>query len=449
MGVNFKPTMSSISDMKPFRFWCQKVLPTVYDDSLSYYELLNKVVIYLNQTVDNVDLLNDNVTRLYNAYVLLEGYVNTYFDQEFPLLVEEKLDEMAEDGTLTALIKAYIDPYFENKSDEIDAKFTEQDAVIADAIAEQNENIANNTDVVNEVDARLDNFVNAHSGLNGETILFDSENDGPVFKDPDNLTYIELSDSIADYKYIKFIWRHRQDICVQEFEVIENASPAQNFNLRDTLSTASNWEMCQITLVDATQATGDDKLQITASTVFDNLSYANGNVDATMNTGVLKVIGIKDVADTEVLDIRVGANGVTYPNAGTAVRTQVENLQNQIKGGFNNFILENLNLTPLADGNRVSVTVAGDEVKYWFYEGDIASAILDTIRAGGLPLLYATGTADGITDYTEVKYSTGVVTAGTDDGQGGYYLTNNVRAIVMDNQQIIVAPDTANIAQGA
>lgn len=26
-----------------FRFWCQKVLPTVYDDSLSYYEVLCKL----------------------------------------------------------------------------------------------------------------------------------------------------------------------------------------------------------------------------------------------------------------------------------------------------------------------------------------------------------------------------------------------------------------------
>ena len=33
---------------KPFRFWCQHVLPQVYDDSLSYMELLNKVIVYIN-----------------------------------------------------------------------------------------------------------------------------------------------------------------------------------------------------------------------------------------------------------------------------------------------------------------------------------------------------------------------------------------------------------------
>lgn len=37
--------------IRAFRFWCQKVLPLVYDDSLSYYEVLCKVVDYLNKTI--------------------------------------------------------------------------------------------------------------------------------------------------------------------------------------------------------------------------------------------------------------------------------------------------------------------------------------------------------------------------------------------------------------
>ena len=40
--------------LRPFRFWCQKVLPLVYDDSLSYYELLCKVVAYLNNTREDL-----------------------------------------------------------------------------------------------------------------------------------------------------------------------------------------------------------------------------------------------------------------------------------------------------------------------------------------------------------------------------------------------------------
>jgi len=33
--ANFTPTLGNYTDLQPFRFWCQKVLPLVYDDSLS------------------------------------------------------------------------------------------------------------------------------------------------------------------------------------------------------------------------------------------------------------------------------------------------------------------------------------------------------------------------------------------------------------------------------
>ena len=36
-----------MNNLSNFRFWCQKVLPLVYDDSLSYYEVLCKIVKYI------------------------------------------------------------------------------------------------------------------------------------------------------------------------------------------------------------------------------------------------------------------------------------------------------------------------------------------------------------------------------------------------------------------
>ena len=83
---------------QPFRFWCQKILPLVYDDSLSYYELLNKVVDYLNKNVDNVNALGD-------AFNSLQKYVQDYFTNlDVQQEINAKLDEMVEDGTLDELI---------------------------------------------------------------------------------------------------------------------------------------------------------------------------------------------------------------------------------------------------------------------------------------------------------------------------------------------------------
>ena len=60
-------------------------LPLTYDDSLSYYELLNKVVTYLNNTIDPINV--GNVNR-----VTLDGLKNgkIYY---FAVATYSKLDD--------------------------------------------------------------------------------------------------------------------------------------------------------------------------------------------------------------------------------------------------------------------------------------------------------------------------------------------------------------------
>lgn len=109
MSANFTPDMGVFRDLRPFRFWCQKVLPLVYDDSLSYYELLAKVVDYLNQTMEDVETLHSDVTNLRTAYTQLQDYVNHYFDNlDVQEEINQKLDDMASSGALTSLLTPYI-----------------------------------------------------------------------------------------------------------------------------------------------------------------------------------------------------------------------------------------------------------------------------------------------------------------------------------------------------
>lgn len=42
--------------LKPFHFWCQKVLPLVFDDSLSYYEVLCKLTRKINELIQYIDM---------------------------------------------------------------------------------------------------------------------------------------------------------------------------------------------------------------------------------------------------------------------------------------------------------------------------------------------------------------------------------------------------------
>ena len=107
--ADFTPEMCNYRTLQPFRYWCQKVLPLVYDDSLSYYELLCKVVDYLNKTMEDVETLHDDVTNLHTAYEQLQNYVNVYFSSlDVQEEINNKLNEMASNGELTSLISPLL-----------------------------------------------------------------------------------------------------------------------------------------------------------------------------------------------------------------------------------------------------------------------------------------------------------------------------------------------------
>lgn len=96
--------MNEIKPLTPFRFWAQKVIPLVYDESLSYYELLCKVIDYLNKMGVDFNELLENFIELNENF----NNLKTWAENEFPEFVNDKLDEMAENGTLTALIAPYL-----------------------------------------------------------------------------------------------------------------------------------------------------------------------------------------------------------------------------------------------------------------------------------------------------------------------------------------------------
>lgn len=63
------------NDLMPFRFWCQKVLPLAYDDSLSYYEVLCKVVDYMNKVIENNMAIMEAIAELGGDVALETDYV--------------------------------------------------------------------------------------------------------------------------------------------------------------------------------------------------------------------------------------------------------------------------------------------------------------------------------------------------------------------------------------
>lgn len=69
-------------NMPYFRFWCYKVLPLVYDDSLSYYEILCKVVTYINKLIEQDKIFGDELSNLLKDLEKVKEWINN-FDTSF------------------------------------------------------------------------------------------------------------------------------------------------------------------------------------------------------------------------------------------------------------------------------------------------------------------------------------------------------------------------------
>ena len=78
----------------PFNFYCQHVLPLVYDESLSYYEVLCKIQSKLNEVIKTQNDLQD-------AFKSMLEWVNN----QLKIYAKEILNEMLDKGQLLVELK--------------------------------------------------------------------------------------------------------------------------------------------------------------------------------------------------------------------------------------------------------------------------------------------------------------------------------------------------------
>lgn len=122
--------LKPVGKLNPFAKFCCTIgnLPTSYMISLTYEEQLLWLCNYLEKTV--IPAVNTNaeaVQELQNLYVVLKNYVDNYFDNlDVQDEINNKLDEMAKDGTLQEIISKYLNTKallgFDNISDMINSE---------------------------------------------------------------------------------------------------------------------------------------------------------------------------------------------------------------------------------------------------------------------------------------------------------------------------------------
>lgn len=126
--INYTPEQNTYPVIPTFKGWVLQNFPFIEQDfdSLTNYGMMCKLTDYLNKVINNQNLVESDMSKLYEAYDKLQTYVNTYFDSlDVQNEINNKLDKMATNGELTNLIKKYLDPFINiqnNKIESIDNK---------------------------------------------------------------------------------------------------------------------------------------------------------------------------------------------------------------------------------------------------------------------------------------------------------------------------------------
>lgn len=154
--ANFDPILKKYDGIPYLRFWCQKVLPAVYDQSLSYYEVLCKLAAFLNKMLEELEKMQDNIDALHKAYKDLQDWVNaeiarfeTHMEQHFDDLTRELWNRFEEykNNTNTTL-QQWFNDYATNTTNNLNKKFN---------------------DFVNNANTRIDQMFNTYtSSTNNE-----------------------------------------------------------------------------------------------------------------------------------------------------------------------------------------------------------------------------------------------------------------------------------------
>lgn len=131
--ANFDPILKKYDGIPYLRFWCQKVLPAVYDQSLSYYEVLCKLAAFLNKMLEELEKMQDNIDALHKAYKDLQDWVNaeiarfeTHMEQHFDDLTKElwnKFEQYKNDTNTT--LQQWFNEYETNTTNNLNKKFNE------------------------------------------------------------------------------------------------------------------------------------------------------------------------------------------------------------------------------------------------------------------------------------------------------------------------------------
>lgn len=101
------------------KYWCQKVLPLVYDESLSYYEVLCKLCDEMKTLMTKMDNLSEEVEQLKTVVDQLQKWINDFDTSFVQQLVFDYLTKTIKQVVFGLSNTGYFVAYVPSSWDEI------------------------------------------------------------------------------------------------------------------------------------------------------------------------------------------------------------------------------------------------------------------------------------------------------------------------------------------
>lgn len=121
----------NFNSLSPFKWFVLNNFPFIDADfdAMTEWQLFQKIGEWINKIIDSQNTVGTEMEKVVQAYIELYNYVDNYFKNlDVQDEINNKLNEMAESGELTELIKKYVDPIFnefsENINNEVNSIYT-------------------------------------------------------------------------------------------------------------------------------------------------------------------------------------------------------------------------------------------------------------------------------------------------------------------------------------
>ena len=147
----------------PLKKICMTIgeIPTSYLETMSYYEMLVWFTHYLRDNI--IPAVNNNASALQEVQTIvmeLQDYINNYFDNlDVQEEIDIKIDKLVANGTMTNIIKEYVDPIQEAYETSVNTRLDNQDTALENSLVAQNTILTTQNQLIDTMNRKINNVV--------------------------------------------------------------------------------------------------------------------------------------------------------------------------------------------------------------------------------------------------------------------------------------------------